>query len=154
MTEIFAPFSELSPASLIVQSSHPPTLGFSLRRSPSWLRTRPSRSSSLALGEKDLMSSRRWIAQDHHRGYLWYRGPHGVRRNSSRMSHLDPRRIRNIVCITFHPLPERKWRKGGLEDDAREQLGDLGMKENPLYLEEIPYPRSSRICSKPHCMSR
>ena len=24
------------------------------------------------------------------------------------------------------------------------------MKGNPLYLEEIPYPRSSRICNKPH----
>ena len=59
MMEISAPFSELSPASLIVQSSHLPTLGFPLRRSPSWLRTRPSKSSSLALGEKDIMSSRR-----------------------------------------------------------------------------------------------
>ena len=28
MMEISGPFSELSPASLIVQSSHPPTLGF------------------------------------------------------------------------------------------------------------------------------
>ena len=34
MMEIFAPFTELSPVSLIVQSSHPPYTRVSLKKKP------------------------------------------------------------------------------------------------------------------------
>ena len=78
-----------------------------LRWRPSRRRTRPSRSSSLALGEKDLRPLVAESPKTTIKRSSWHRGSQGMRRNSSRKSHLDLRRIWRDRILNIPPFTRR-----------------------------------------------